>query len=146
MVKILDSGVQAEKRLCPFPPLESKLLSLLTPCRSMRLFDHVVTARRGDDLLVVNFSQACDFSDRGPVACELVRANPVWDIIFTQEPGQEGLCGVGIPVPLKQDVEHEAVLVHRPPQPVPDAIDARTHLILSANSCWAKKRIMIYDA
>ena len=36
MVKILDSGMQAEKRLRPFPPLESKLLeskllSLLTP-------------------------------------------------------------------------------------------------------------------
>ena len=30
MMKILDSGVQAEKRLRPFPPLESKLLSLLT--------------------------------------------------------------------------------------------------------------------
>ena len=134
MVKVLDSGVQAEKRLRPFPPLESKLLSFLTSCGTMRLFDHVVTSGRGDDLLVVNFSQACDLSDRGPVACELVRANPVWDIIFTQEPGQEGLCGVGIPVPLKQDVEYEAVLVHRSPQPVSDAIDARTHLILSANS------------
>ena len=32
-------------------------------------------------------------------------------------------------MPLKQDVEHEAVLVHRPPQPVSDAIDARTHLV-----------------
>ena len=93
------------------------------------MFDHVVTSGRGDDLLVVNFSQTCDLSDRGPVAYELVRANLVWDIIFTQEPGQEGLCGVGIPVPLKQDVEHEAVLVHRTPQPVSDAVDARTHLV-----------------
>ena len=33
------------------------------------------------------------------------------------------------PEVLKQDVEHEAVLVHRPPQPVSDAIDARTHLV-----------------
>ena len=130
-MKSLDSGVQAEKRLRPFPPLESKLLSLLTPCGRVGLFDHVVTSGRGDDLLMVNFSQACDLSDRGPVACELVRVNPVWDIIFTQELGQEGLCGVGIPVPLEQDVEHEAVLVHRPPQPVSDAIDACTHLIRS---------------
>ena len=87
MVKILDSGVQAEKCLRPFPLLESKLLSLLTSCGTMRLFNRVITSGRGDDLLVVNFSQACDFSDRGPVACELVRANPVWDIIFTQESG-----------------------------------------------------------
>ena len=92
----------------------------------MKLFGHVVTSGRGDDLLVVNFSQACDLSDRGPVACELVRVNPVWDIIFTQESGQKGFCGVGIPVALQQDIEHEAVLVHRPPQPVSDAIDART--------------------
>ena len=62
--------------------------------------------------------------------------------MFTQELGQEDLCGVGIPVPLKQDVEHEAVLVHCSPavkrsqarcsdqdKPVSDAIDARTHLV-----------------
>ena len=30
-MKVLDSGMQAEKRLRLFPPLESKLLSLLTP-------------------------------------------------------------------------------------------------------------------
>ena len=114
-MKVLDSGMQAEKRLRLFPPLESKLLSLLTPCGRVGLFDHAVTSGRGDDLLLVNFSQTCDLSDCGPVAYELVRANPVWEIIFTQEPGQEGLCGVGIPVPLKQGVEHQAVLVHRPP-------------------------------
>ena len=79
------------------------------------MLDQVVTSCCGDDLLVVNFRQACDLSDRGPAACELVRANPVWDIIFTQKLGQEGLCGVGILVLLKQDFEHETVLVHRPP-------------------------------
>ena len=109
-MKVLDSGMQVQKLLRPFPPLESNLLSLLTSCRTIRLFDHVVTSGCGDDLLVVNFSQACDLSDRGPVACELVRANPVWDIIFTQEPGQEGLCGVGIPVPLKVCVALEHLL------------------------------------
>ena len=88
MVEVLDSRVQAQKFLSAFSSFESKLLSLLTSCGTMRLFDHVVTSGRGDDLLVVNFSQACDLSDHGPLACELVRANPVWDIIFTQEPGQ----------------------------------------------------------
>ena len=29
MVEVLDSDMQAQKRLCSFPPLESKLLSLL---------------------------------------------------------------------------------------------------------------------
>jgi hypothetical protein len=32
-------------------------------------------------------------------------------------------------VSLKQDVEHETVLVHSPPQPVSDAVHARTHLV-----------------
>ena len=110
-MKVLDLGMQFQKLLHSFPPFKP-LLPFLTPCGTVGLFDQVVTSGRGDDLLVVNFSQACDFSDRGPVTCELTRANPVWDIIFTQEPGQESLCSVGIPVPLKQDVEHEAVLVH----------------------------------
>ena len=83
---------------------------------------------------MVDIDQTWKLSDRGTVVCGLVRANPVWDIIFTQEPGQEGFFGLYIPVPLKQDIEHEAVLIHRLPQPVSDAVDARTHLILSANS------------
>ena len=83
MMKVLDSGVQAEKRLRSFPPLESKLLLFLTSCGTMRLFNQIVVARCGDDLLVVNFSQACDLSNRSPTACKLVRVNPVWDIIFT---------------------------------------------------------------
>ena len=53
----------------------------------------------------------------------------LWDIELPQQPGQEGLGRLGIPMPLKKNVEHEAVLIHSPPQPMPDAIDARTHLV-----------------
>ena len=55
--------------------------------------------------------------------------NHLWDITFTQEPRQEGLGSFCISMPLKENVEHEAVLVHSPPQPVLDAIDVRTHLV-----------------
>jgi len=44
MVQVLDPGVQAEKCLRPFLPLELLLLPFLTPCRTMRLFDDVVAA------------------------------------------------------------------------------------------------------
>jgi HAMP domain-containing protein/signal transduction histidine kinase/CheY-like chemotaxis protein len=53
----------------------------------------------------------------------------LWDIVFCQQPGQEGLRRFGVAVALKQDVEHETVLVHSPPQPVSDAVHARTHLV-----------------
>jgi hypothetical protein len=54
MVEILDPSVQAEKRLRPFPPLKSKLLSLLTSCGTVRLFNQIVAARRGNHLLVID--------------------------------------------------------------------------------------------
>jgi len=32
-------------------------------------------------------------------------------------------------MPLKEDVEHEPVLIHGPPKPVSNAINIRTHLV-----------------
>ena len=52
-----------------------------------------------------------------------------WNIVFSQQPGQEGLRSLGVAVPLKQDIEHEAVLVYCSPKPMSDAVNARTHLI-----------------
>jgi len=110
-----DPGVQAQEFLSALPPLESLLLSFLTPCRTARLFNDVVAAGRGDDLLMVDVDQARDLPDRGSVTSELIRMNDLWDIIFSQEAGQEGLCRFGVPMPLKENVEHEAVLVHSSP-------------------------------
>ena len=53
----------------------------------------------------------------------------LWDIVFSQQPGQEGLRCFGVPMPLKEDVEHGTVLVHGPPKPVSNAIHGRTHLV-----------------
>ena len=58
MVKILDLGVQAEKFLSAFPPLESLLILILTPCRTVGLLNQVITAGCGDHLLVVDVDQA----------------------------------------------------------------------------------------
>ena len=128
-MEVGDPGVQAQELLSAFPPPESLLLSFLSPCGSMFLLNDVVAAGRGDDVLVVNISQARDLPDRGSVAAELIRMNDVWDIIFNQEFGQEGLRRFSISMPLKENVENEAVLVHSSPQPMTDAIDTRTDLV-----------------
>ncbi|MGY2897273.1 hypothetical protein ACVWZX_005319 [Deinococcus sp. UYEF24] len=85
-------------------------------------------------MLVVDVDQAGDLSNRALVATELIGMDDLWDIIFTQQPGQEGLRRFGVPMPLKEEIEHEAVLVQCSLQPVSNAVHVRTDLILSANS------------
>ena len=128
-MKIFDSGVQFQEFLRSFPPLESLLLSLLTSCGTLRLFDDIVTPGRGDHLLVIDIDQTQELSDGHPVTPQLIGVNDLWDVILTQEPSQEGLRSFSVSVSLEENIEHETVLVHSPPKPVSDAIDARTHLI-----------------
>ena len=53
----------------------------------------------------------------------------LWDIVFSQQPGQEGFRRFGVPMPLEEDIEHEPVRIHGPPKPVSNAIHSRTHLV-----------------
>ena len=129
MVEILDSRVQAQKFLCTFPPLESLLLSSLTPYGTVGLLNQVITAGCGNHLLVVDIDEARNFSDRSSVTPQLVGMNDLRDIVFIQETSQEGLCNFRITVPLKQDIEHKTVLVGRSAESGADAIDARTLLV-----------------
>ena len=93
------------------------------------MFDAVAAPGRRDHLLVVDVDQARDLSDGGSVAADLIGVDDLRDIVFSQQPGQEGPCSVSITMPLKQNVEHEAVLVDCSPEPVSDAIDIRPHLV-----------------
>jgi len=129
MVGIGHSGVQAQEFLCAFPPLESLLLSFLTSGRSVRLLNDVVAACRGDHLLVIDIDQTWDFPEGCPIPAELIGMTDLWDVVFAQQPGQEDRCRCCVAMPLKEDVEHKTVLVHSPPKPVSNAIDARTHLV-----------------
>ena len=115
MVKVLDPGVQAQKFLRSFPPPESKLLPFLTPCGTVGLLDQVVATRCGNYLLVVDVDQAWDLPDRSAVTRQVIGVNDLWNIVFTQKPGQEGLRGLGVAVALQQNFEHKAVLVHCSP-------------------------------
>ena len=78
---------------------------------------------------MVDVDQARDLPDRGSIASELVGMNCLWDVIFIQEAGQEGLRSFSVSVSLKKNVKHEAVLVHRSPEPVANTINACTDLI-----------------
>ncbi len=133
-MEVVDPGVQIQERLSAFSSSESLLTSLLSPCGSVFLLDDIVPPGRGDHLLVVDALQARDFPDRGSVATELIGMDDLWNVMRTQQPSQESLRRFSVPMPLKENVQHETVLVHGPPEPVADTIDARAHLILSANS------------
>ena len=79
------------------------------------MFDHIIAPGCGDHLLVVDVDQTRDLSNRGSVATELVGMDDLWNVVFAQQPGQEGLRRFGVPMPLEENVEHEAVLVYSPP-------------------------------
>ena len=64
---------------------------------------------------MVDIDQAWDLPDRSAVTPQLIGVNDLWDIVFTQEPGQEGFRSLSIAVTLEEDVEHETVLVHCSP-------------------------------
>ncbi len=129
MVEIGHPGVQAQEFLSTFPSSESLLTSLLSPCGSMFLLNQVVTAGLGDHRLMVNVNQAWNLLNRRSVTLELIGTNDLWDIVFSQQPGQEGLRRFGVPMPLEENVEHEPVLVYGPPKPVSNTINCCTDLV-----------------
>jgi len=121
--------MQAEKFLRAFPPLESLLLLLLTPCGTMRLLNYVVAMYCGDHLLVIDVDEARNLPDCKLVAPQLIGTDHVWNSVFSDYPDQKGLCSIGISVPLKQAVQQEAVFVDHSPQPVSNAINIGTDLV-----------------
>lgn len=124
MMEVLHPGVQAQDFLSAFPPPES----LLLPCETVRLFDYVVAAPRGDHLLVVDTDETRSLPDRGRVPSELISTDGVWDVVFSQKSHHEVLGGLGIAVPLKQKIEHKPMLVDGPPQPVANPVHCRAGL------------------
>jgi len=129
IVKVLDPGVQAQECLSAFSLSASLLLPLFTPCRTVGLLDKMVTSGRRDHLLMVDVDEAGNLPDGGSIASELIGADRVWDLVFSQKPHHEGLGGLGIAAFLEQDTLHEAVLVDRPLQPVSDPVHTGADLV-----------------
>jgi len=92
-------------------------------------FDDVVTLGCRDHLLMVDLSQAWNLSKRDSVAAELIGMDDFRNIVLSQQLGQEGLCSFSLPASLKENIEHGYALVHSPPKPVTDTIDARADLV-----------------
>nr|WP_041230785.1 hypothetical protein [Deinococcus peraridilitoris] len=57
LVNMVDSGVKPQEFLRTFPLPEPQSAALLTPCRTVELLDDFVTARGGNDLLVIDPSR-----------------------------------------------------------------------------------------
>ncbi|MBB5364627.1 hypothetical protein HNQ08_003740 [Deinococcus humi] len=129
MVKIRDMGMQIQEFLSTCPPFEPVPSPFVSPSGSVLLHGGVVAPVRGDDLLVIDAFQAREFSNGKPVAPQPIGADDFWDVVFTQPSGQEGRRSFGIAMSLKKNIEHEAILVHRPPEPVSDAIDGSANFI-----------------
>ena len=81
MVEVFDPGTQAQKRSQSLPPLESLLLPFLTPCGTVKLFNHVVAACCVDHQLVVDIDQDLKLPDRGSA---LISTDRIWDTIFAE--------------------------------------------------------------
>ena len=67
---------------------------------------------------------------RGTIAVQLVGdEHPRHVLQALQQLAEELLGGLLVPTALRQNVEHRAILIDRPPQVVPFAIDHKTHLV-----------------
>jgi hypothetical protein len=105
-------------------------LPLSAPRRSVRILSAVVQVATGPVLHVWQ-----DFAVRNAVAAQAVGDKAPWLILQpSQQALEKAFGGRGVPVMLDQDVEHDAVLVHRAPEIMELAIDLQEHLILSAKS------------
>jgi len=129
MMEVGDPGVKAQEFLSAFPSFEALPTSLLTPCKTVRLLNHSVATRRGDDVLMVDVDQTGELPNRAPITPQLIGMDDLWDIVFSQQSGEEGLRRFGVPMPLKEDIEYAPVLVHGPPKPVSNTLHSRTHLV-----------------
>ena len=78
---------------------------------------------------MVDIDAAQSLPDRGSIAPELIGTDRVWDIVFSQKSRHKVLGGLGIAVSLEQDIEHEAVLADRPPQPMSDPVHTGANLV-----------------
>ncbi|GGO39270.1 hypothetical protein GCM10008949_47090 [Deinococcus humi] len=78
---------------------------------------------------MIDANEAQDLPDRGPITPQLISGDRFWDIVFAEQPSQEGSRRLGITRALEEAIEHEAVLVHGSPSPVSDAIHRCADLV-----------------
>ncbi len=90
------------------------------------MLHEVIAAGRGDHLDVPHTVEHGKLTKSRPITPELVSVDRLWNVVLTQEADKEGLGCLSIAVPLKDNVQHDAMFINRPPQPVGDA--AHVHM------------------
>ena len=95
----------------------------------MGLFHEVIAASRRHDLDVLHAVEHGKRAKGRTVAPQLVGVDDGWDVMLTQEPEEESLRRLCVPAPLKEHIQHNAMFVDRPPQPMSDAPDLHTHFV-----------------
>lgn len=95
----------------------------------MRLLYEVIATSRGHDLNVLHAVEHGKRAKGCPVAPELVGVHRERNTMLSHQPAEEGLGRLCVTVALKEDVQHSAMLVYGPPQPVGDASDIHMHFV-----------------
>src|SRR3954468_21229294 len=105
--------------------LEALHLAFSAPRWPVRVFRSVVQISTGPVLYLRQ-----DLAARSPIAAQAIGDDALRLVLEPREQAlEEALGGGGIPAVLDQDVEHDAVLVHRTPEIVQLAVDLQKHLI-----------------
>jgi hypothetical protein len=69
------------------------------------------------------------FANGCAVTRQLVGADGVWDLMLAQQPFEEALGGVGVPVSLQEYIQYSSVFIDCSPQPVGNATHEYVHFI-----------------
>lgn len=129
VMKVRDASVQIEKPLCSSSRPEPALLALLSSCGAMGLLNQVIAASRGHDLDVLHAVEHGKLANGCTIAPELVGMDGDWDVMFAQQPAEEGLGRLSVTVSLKENVQDYAVSIDRPPQPMSNAAHVHVHFV-----------------
>ena len=95
----------------------------------MRLLHEVVAARCRNDLNVLHPVEHGKFPQGCAITPELIGMDDLRHVIFHQQPMKKRFGSFGIPVFLKEHVEHGSVFIDRSPQPMFDPADIHVHLV-----------------
>ncbi len=76
------------------------------------MLDQIIAAGGRDDLNVLHPVEHGKFPKCRTVTPQLVGVNDLWNVVFPQQPLEERTGRLGIPVFLKEDVQHGSVFIH----------------------------------
>ncbi|BDP43787.1 hypothetical protein DAETH_37560 (plasmid) [Deinococcus aetherius] len=95
----------------------------------MGLFDQIIATGCGHNPDVLHGVEHGKFPKRCTITPELVRMDNLGNLVFTEQASEERAGGLGIPVLLKEDVQHSSTFIDGSPQPVFDPADVHVHFV-----------------